>query len=74
MRTTVALDDDVLAAVRKLRAERGLGLSEALNELARAGLTGSTGSRAPYVHRTAPLGLKVDVANIAEVLEVLDES
>ena len=32
MRTTVALDDDVVAAVERVRRERGLGLSEALNE------------------------------------------
>jgi metal-responsive CopG/Arc/MetJ family transcriptional regulator len=39
MRTTVTLADDVAAAVERLRKERGLGLSEALNELARAGLS-----------------------------------
>lgn len=38
MRTTVNLDDDVVVGVQKLRRERGLGLSEALNELARVGL------------------------------------
>jgi hypothetical protein len=38
MRTTVLLDDDVAAAVQRMRAERNIGLSEAVNELARAGL------------------------------------
>jgi hypothetical protein len=38
MRTTVSLDDDVGAAVQRLRVERNIGLSEAVNELARAGL------------------------------------
>jgi DNA-binding transcriptional LysR family regulator len=38
MRTTLSLDDDVAAAVQRLREERNLGLSEAVNELVRAGL------------------------------------
>ena len=38
MRTTLSLDDDVAAAVQRLREERHLGLSEAVNELVRAGL------------------------------------
>ena len=39
MRTTVTLDDDVAAAVDLVRRERGVGLSEALNELVRRGMT-----------------------------------
>ena len=74
MRTTVSLDDDVLAAVERLRADRGLGLSEALNEIARAGLVLGGASPAPYVPRSAALGLKIDVANVAEVLELIEET
>ena len=33
VRTTVSLDSDVVAAVQAVRAEKGLGLSEAVNEL-----------------------------------------
>lgn len=71
MRTTVTLDADVAAAVERLRRERGLGLSEALNLLARTGLTVKR-SRASYRQRTAKLALRVDVTNIAETLEQLD--
>jgi hypothetical protein len=71
MRTTVDLDDDVAAAVKRLRAERGLGLSEAVNELMRAGLSRRTRS-ARFRQRTAPIGLRLDVSNVAEVLETLD--
>ncbi len=74
MRTTVSLDDDVLAAVERLRADRGLGLSEALNEIARAGLVCGGSHRTPYVPRSAALGLKIDVANVAEVLELIEET
>jgi Arc/MetJ family transcription regulator len=72
MRTTVTLDDDVSAAVQRLREKEGLGLSEALNQLVRAGLAARP-RREPYVHRSARLGLKVDISNIGEVLDLLDQ-
>jgi hypothetical protein len=71
MRTTVTLDDDVAAAIERLRRERGVGVSEALNGLARAGLTVKS-DRPPFRQRSVALGLMVDVANIAEALEQLD--
>ena len=71
MRTTVTLEDDVAAAVNKLRRERGVGVSQALNELARAGLTVKR-PRQPYRQQTAHLALKIDVTNVAEALEQLD--
>ncbi|MDQ3938589.1 MAG: ribbon-helix-helix protein, CopG family [Chloroflexota bacterium] len=71
MRTTVNLDPDVAAAVERLRRERGIGLSEALNQVARAGLTVKQ-SRGPFRQREAKLSLKVDVTNVAEALEQLD--
>ncbi|HWT32532.1 MAG TPA: hypothetical protein VN107_02140 [Microbacterium sp.] len=39
MRTTVNIDDDVLAAARQYADARGLTLGEALSQLARATLT-----------------------------------
>ena len=39
MRTTITLDRDIAAAVEQLRREEGIGPSEALNRLARAGLS-----------------------------------
>jgi hypothetical protein len=71
MRTTVNLDDDVAAAVRRLRDERGLGVSQAVNRLARAGLTVKP-ARSAFRQRSAPLDLMVDVTNVAEALELLD--
>ncbi len=71
MRTTVTLDDDVAAAVEKVRRERGVGVSEAVNRLARAGLTVRTDQK-PFKQRTVAIGLKVDVTNVAETLELLD--
>lgn len=72
VRTTVSLDDDVAAEVARLRRELGVGLSEAINRLARAGLS-TTQPAVVYEHRTVDLGAKVDVTNVGEVLDLLDE-
>lgn len=71
MRTTVTLDDDVAAAVGRLRRERGVGVSEAVNELVRAGLTVKR-ARPRFRQRSVPLNLRIDTTNVAEALEQLD--
>lgn len=71
MRTTVNLDEDVTVAIKRLRKERGVGVSEAVNQLARAGM-GEKPRRTPFRQRTANIGLKVDVSSVAEALEQLD--
>jgi len=71
MRTTLTLDKDVAAAVDRLRREEGIGPSEAINRLARAGMTVKE-KRPPFRQRSVPMGLQVDVTNIAEALEVLE--
>jgi len=71
MRTTLSLDDDVAAAVQRLREERQIGLSDAVNELIRAGLTAPTRCTT-FRQRTANLGLRIDVSNVADALERLD--
>lgn len=38
MRTTLSLDDDVAAAIRRRQAERGTGFKQEVNDLLRAGL------------------------------------
>ncbi len=72
MRTTVTLDDEAAAAVEKVRRERGIGVSDAVNELIRAGLATKRPSRA-FHQRSAALGIRIDVSNVAEALDVLDE-
>lgn len=71
MRTTVVFDEDVAAAVEQLRREKGLGLSDAVNELVRVGLRAKPRRRA-FRQRTASLGLRIDVGNVAEALETLE--
>jgi hypothetical protein len=72
MRTTVTLDDDVAAAVGRLRRERGVDVSEAVNALVRAGLL-NTPAREAYEHKSAKLSLTIDVTKVADALEQLDE-
>jgi Ribbon-helix-helix protein, copG family len=71
MRTTVTLADDVAASIERLRRERGIGLSEAVNDLVRAGLTARRTSS--EFHQAAhDLGRGIDVSNVGEALETLD--
>lgn len=71
MRTTLSLDDDVAAAVQRLREERQIGLSDAVNQLIRAGLS-APARRTAFRQRTADLGVRIDVSSVAEALEYLD--
>lgn len=65
------MDADVAAGVEQLRRERGLGVSAAVNELVRRGL--SRRSEPPrFRQETSALGLRIDVSNIGEALELLD--
>jgi hypothetical protein len=57
--------------VQRLREERNLGLSEAVNELVRAGLAAPPRRKA-FRQRTANLGLRIDVSSVADALEHLD--
>jgi predicted transcriptional regulator len=72
VRTTIRLDDDVAAAAEQLRRERHVGLSEAVNTLARAGLRAQHPGRGAFRQRTSRLGLRMDVSNVSEALELLD--
>lgn len=71
MRTTVELDADTAQAVRELRREHGRGVSEAVNELIRRGLLADPPAR-PFRPRTRSLGIRIDVSNVAEALDLLD--
>jgi Arc/MetJ family transcription regulator len=71
MRTTITLADDVAAAVEKLRRERGVGISEAVNDLLRSGLNANDSAR-PFRQTAHDLGSGVDVSNVAEAIETLD--
>lgn len=71
MRTTIVLEPDVAAAVERLRKERSLGLSAAVNTLIRGGLRKQPAARR-FEQRSTALGIRIDVANVADALEQLD--
>lgn len=73
MRTTITVADDVYAEMERLRREEGLGPSEALNRLARRGMAMRDAGTGPYVHRSAPIGLTVDVTDVGAALDLLDQ-
>lgn len=72
MRTTITLEPDVAAAVESLRRERHVGVSAAVNELIRSGLGRSDAAAQPFEQRTSPMEARIDIANVAEALELLD--
>lgn len=49
-----------------------MGLSEAVNELARKGM-GARPVKRRFRQRTARLGISIDVSNVAEALDVLED-
>jgi len=73
VRTTITFDDDVAALIEGLRREQGIGVSDAVNRLIRNGAA-PPAARHAYRHRSAPIGLKVDVTDIGAVLELLDDA
>jgi hypothetical protein len=71
MRTTVELDPDTQKAIEAIRREEGLGVSEAVNELIRRGLTAPRNATTYRpIHRD--LGLRIDVSNVADALDFLE--
>ena len=71
MRTTVELDSDTEQAVQALRREKGRGVSEAVNELIRRGMLAEPYAK-PFVARSQRLGLRIDVSNVADALDLLE--
>lgn len=65
------LDPEVAAAAERLRQERHMGLNQVVNELARADLDRAQ-KTTRFQQRTASVGLKIDVTNVAGAVEQLD--
>lgn len=60
-----------MAAIEELRRETGIGVSEAVNQLIRRGLLPRE-ARPRFRQETHKLGLKIDVSNVAEALEIAE--
>lgn len=71
MRTTVSLDANVARAVDELRKD-GMGTSEAINALARRGLTRGDPPR-PFTQRASSMGPpRVPLDDVAAALDALE--
>jgi hypothetical protein len=77
MRTTLTLDDDVAAMLKRVRRERKAGLKQAVNAALREGLPRmieSPANRPKFETPVLNLGqcLLPNLDNIAEVLETIE--
>ncbi len=71
MRTTLTIDEDVAAQLRRLRRTRDLSLKELINEALRRGLRemAAPKKRKPFRTRTFDMGaLLVNIDNVAEAI------
>jgi hypothetical protein len=73
MRTTVTLDDDVAREVERLRREQSLGVSAAINALARRGMRGEETEITAFEQTVSSLGTpRIPIDDVGEALEVLE--
>jgi len=77
MRTTLTIDDDVAAAIERLRRSRDASLKDVINEALRRGIKAMSTpakQRERFRTRSVPLGtLQVpSLDNIAEVLAIAE--
>lgn len=69
----MTLADDVAAELERMRHERSIGMSEALNELARAGMVRKKAPRKKFVQRAHDFGREyIDVTNVAKAIELAE--
>jgi hypothetical protein len=75
MRTTVTLDEDVAAALKRVAAERGVGFKEALNTAVRAGLRSEATRARRYRMPRRRLGLRpgVDLTKALRLAAALED-
>lgn len=71
MRATVNLEPDVAAAVEALCRREHVSMSAAVNRLIRASLAAAMPSP-PFEQSTSRMGLQINVADVAEALELLE--
>ena len=76
MRTTVTLDEDVAAALRRLSVERGISFKEALNSSVRRGVSPAAPSAEPYRVPARPMGLRpgIDLTKAHQLAGELEDA
>ena len=69
----MTLAKDVAAAVDRLRRERAIGVSDAVNALVRAGLSAPRAPTRGFEQVTHDLGAaRIDYSNVADAIETLE--
>lgn len=67
------MDSDVRADVQRLRRERGIGASEAVNEMVRRGLAAADVDRPRFAQTTSDLGAaRLPLDDISELLGAVE--
>ena len=76
MRTTLTLDEDVMAKLRQEMARTGAGMKEVVNAFLRRGLEAPNAEEIaqPFVVQAQSMGLKagIDLDDISGLLDFLD--
>jgi hypothetical protein len=72
VRTTLTLDPDLAARLRRLAAERGTSFKDTVNAALRAGLDAQRGAAQTYQEQTADLGVMPGV-DITKALRLASE-
>jgi cytidylate kinase len=75
MRTTVTIDADLDAKLRRIAQERGIPFKEVLNATLRAGLGMQAGAARPYRLRARRLGLRpgIDLDRALHLASALED-
>lgn len=75
MRTTVTIDPDLAAKLRRIARERGISFKEALNTMLRAGMAARAGTARPYRLRARRLGLRpgIDLDKALHLASALED-
>lgn len=74
MRTTVRIDDDLLAQLKQRARAEGISLTELLNRVLRAGLEAKRPKRRPVQIRTVEMGApRIDLDRALRVAAALED-
>ncbi len=75
MRTTVTIDPDLAAKLRRIARERGISFKEALNTMLRAGMGARAGTARAYRLRARRLGLRpgIDLDKALHLASALED-
>ncbi|HET7664209.1 MAG TPA: hypothetical protein VFK31_11275 [Rhodanobacteraceae bacterium] len=75
MRTTITLDPDVEALLKKAMRENGLTFKDAVNQAVRTGLGTSPGKVPPFKQRVMRLGQpRIDLTKALALSDELDDN